>query len=504
MIYFKGRMKNAQGWVDSEYIPYSIGTYNGPFPGIGARFDNIDLSNADFDESTNVSFKIRKLNDQYNVNRDQGYVVYVSENPMARIYMNNEDLIFETGGKYGSFTVHRWPEQYYGSVVFDTDDVNTFSKVGSIYYRPASEPPSFSILAESIHGIQIIREVLLLNPYTPEPEETDPYSPGGSSGTGGGTGNFDGTGDDIAIPGLPTLSAVDTGLITLFNPSISQLKSLSDYLWSGFDLNTFKKIFANPMDCILGLSIVPVSVPNGELKEVSVGNIPTGVSMTVAASQYVIVDCGTLNVNEFWGAYLDYDPYTKAEIYLPYIGTHPISVDDIMGKSVHVVYHIDILSGACTAFVKCGGSVLYEFIGQCSSSIPVTGNDWTNVINGVLSVSAAIGTMVATGGATAPMAASAIASTAVNSMKSNVEKSGSMSGTGGMLAVQTPYLILTRPRQAMPARQNEFMGYPSFITSKLGSLSGYTVVEEIHLENISGTEQEISEIENLLKTGVIL
>ena len=333
----------------------------------------------------------------------------------------------------------------------------------------------------------------------------DPYSPGGETGTGGGTGNFDGTGDDVDIPGLPTLSAVDTGFITLFNPSITQLKSLASYLWSSaFDLNTFKKIFANPMDCILGLSIVPVSVPNGESKEVSVGNISTGISMTVAASQYVIVDCGTLNVNEFWGAYLDYDPYTKAEIYLPYIGTHPISVDDIMGKTVHVVYHIDILSGACTAFVKCGGSVLYEFIGQCSSSIPVTGNDWTNVINGVLSVSAAIGTMVATGGVTAPMAATAIASTAVNSMKSNVEKSGSMSGTGGMLAVQTPYLILTRPRQAMPARQNEFMGYPSFITSKLDSLSGYTVVEEIHLENISGTEQEISEIENLLKTGVIL
>lgn len=333
----------------------------------------------------------------------------------------------------------------------------------------------------------------------------DPYSPGGETGTGGGTGNFDGTGDDISIPGLPTLSAVDTGFITLFNPSIAQLKSLSDYMWSGaFDIATFRKIFANPMDCILGLSIVPVSVPNGNPKEVSVGNISTGVSMNTAAAQYVIVDCGTLNVNEFWGAYLDYDPYTKAEIYLPYIGTHPISVDDIMGKSVHVVYHVDILSGACTAFVKCGGSVLYEFIGQCSSSIPITGNDWTNVINGVLSVSAAIGTMVATGGATAPMAATAIASTAVNSMKSNVEKSGSMSGTGGMLAVQTPYLILTRPRQAMPARQNKFTGYPSFITSTLSSLSGYTVVEEIQLENISGTEQELSEIENLLKSGVIL
>lgn len=339
--------------------------------------------------------------------------------------------------------------------------------------------------------------------YTEPTPPTDPYEPGGGSTTGGGTGNFDGTGDDIDIPGLPTLSAVDTGFITLFNPSTGQLQSLAQYMWSsGFDLNTFKKLFADPMDCILGLSIVPVAVPNGGSKTVSVGNISTGVSMTVAATQYVEVDCGTLNVNEYWGAYLDYDPYTKAEIYLPYIGTHPIAVDDIMGKPVRVVYHIDILSGACTAFVKCGGSVLYEFIGQCSSSIPITGNDWTNVINGVLTVAGAIGTMVATGGASAPMAVGAIASTVTNSMKPNVEKSGSMSGTGGMLAVQTPYLILTRPRQALPSGQNSFTGYPSFITENLGSLSGYTEIERVHLEGINATEQELSEIENLLKSGV--
>lgn len=337
-------------------------------------------------------------------------------------------------------------------------------------------------------------------------ESTDPYAqdPEGESGTGGGTGTFDGTGDDIDIPGLPTLSAVDTGFITLFNPSAAQLKNLANYMWStGFDLDTFKKIFADPMDCILGLSIVPVAVPNGGTSTVSVGNISTGVSMTKAATQYVEVDCGTLNVNEYWGAYLDYDPYTQAEIYLPYIGTHPLKVDDIMGKAVRVVYHVDILSGACTAFVKCGDSVLYEFIGQCSSSIPITGNDWTNVINGVISIAGAIGSMVATGGASAPMAAGVIASTAVNSMKPNVEKSGSMSGTGGMLAVQTPYLILTRPRQALPTNQNEFMGYPSFITENLSEISGYTEIESIHLEGISGTEQEISEIESLLKSGVI-
>ena len=333
----------------------------------------------------------------------------------------------------------------------------------------------------------------------------DPFEPGGESGTGGGTGNFDGTGDDIGFPSIPTLSAVDTGFITLFNPSIGELNSLSNYMWSGgFDLATFKKLFADPMDCILGLSIVPVDVPNGSSREVKVGNISTGITMTTAASQFVTVDCGTLNVKEFWGAYLDYDPFTKAEIYLPYIGTHPLAVDDIMNKAVHVEYHIDILSGACCAMVKCGNSVIYSFVGQCSCSIPVTANDWTNVINGALSIAASIGSMVATGGASAPMALTDIASTAVNSMKPNVEKSGSIGGMGGMLGVQTPYLILTRPRQALPKNQNRFSGYPSFITRKLSDVSGYTEIESIHLENIGATEQELSEIESLLKGGVIL
>ena len=333
---------------------------------------------------------------------------------------------------------------------------------------------------------------------------SDPYFPGGSTEPGGGTGSFDDKGELIGVPGLPTLSAVSAGFITLFNPTIPQLKNLASYMWSDlFDVAGWKKIFADPMDAILGLSIVPVAVPSPNTEEVKVGNISTGVQMSVAESQYVEVDCGTLNVEEFWGSYLDYAPYTKAEIYLPYCGIHPISVDDIMGKTVRVVYHVDILSGACCAFVECGGTVLYSFVGQCSSSIPITGDNWTNVINGAISVAGAIGTMISSGGASAPMAIGQIASTAVNTMKPSIEKSGSMGGTGGMLGVQKPYLILSRPRQALPSKQNTFSGYPSFITEKLGDLSGYTEIDSIHLENVPATEPELSEIESLLKGGVI-
>ena len=361
------------------------------------------------------------------------------------------------------------------------------------------------------------------DPIHPVIDTDDPFEPGGISGEDGGGGLYDDTSDPVDFPGMPSLSAVDTGFITLFNPSLAELRNLASYMWTGlFDIDNFRKIFANPMDCILGLSIVPVAVPDGGSKQVTVGNIPTGVTMNVAAHQYVDVNCGSIDVKEYWGAYLDYEPFTKAEIYLPYIGTHVISVDDIMKKTIAVRYHVDILSGSCTAYVKCGNSIIYEFVGQCSASIPICGNDWTNVINGALTIAGAIGTMVATGGAAAPTAAGVaattathnqlqmiqggqtIASAAVNSLKPSIEKSGAMAGTGGLMGVQTPYLILTRPRQALPKNQNYYTGYPSFITHTLGSLSGFTIVENVHLEGIPGTNEEIVEIENLLKLGVIL
>lgn len=355
--------------------------------------------------------------------------------------------------------------------------------------------------------------------------DTDPFGGGGTTdGTGGpsggsGGGDFDGTSDPIDFPLLPTLSAADTGFITLFNPSTSQLRALATYMWSNplFDLDAWKKIFADPMDAILGLSIVPVNVPSGGSGVVTVGNISTGVSMTKASAQYVEVDCGSINVKEYWGAYLDYAPYTKCEIHLPYCGTHPIDVDDIMNKTVHIKYHIDILSGGCCAYVKCGNSVLYEFAGQCAASIPITGDDWTNVINGVMQIAASVGSMVATGGLTAPVTQSnlpasigkAVAIDAnigstIMSMKPSIEKSGSLGGVGGMLAVQKPYLILTRPKQALPSRQNHYTGYPSFITQRLSGLTGYTQIEQIHLENVPATSAELDEIELLLKGGVLL
>lgn len=362
------------------------------------------------------------------------------------------------------------------------------------YYDPTSDPDSPEYDPTK-------------DPDSPEYDPTDPKDPYRPPSTeGGGDPEVKPPVDPVTPPPTPPSHAINSRFVTLYTPSLSQLNALAEYLWSpAWSIDGFKKIFANPMDCILGLMIFPaLAAPTGS-KEVNVGNLSTGVTMSYIDNQYVEVNCGSFEITEYYASYLDYDPYTKIEIYLPYIGTHRLSADDVMAKTIQLKYMIDLLSGACVAFLVVDGTTLYTFTGSCATPIPVSGNDWSNMVNGILSVAGAATAAVISGGTAGTMAAGALASTSlfVSSHKEHIRHGGSVASAAGLMSIQTPYLIVTRPRQALPIGQNSFQGYPSFMTESLGSLSGYTEVESCHLEHIPCTDEELKEIERLLKGGVL-
>lgn len=169
-------------------------------------------------------------------------------------------------------------------------------------------------------------------------------------------------------------------------------------------------------------------------------------------------------------------------------------------------YSIDLLSGACVAELKCGGTILYSFPGQCAAPLPITGNDWTSLFSSAISVVAAGATLLLSEGTSAPAIAGAVAASSQSalSMKPTFTRSGSVSGAAGFLASQTAYLVRSNPVAVVPSNQNRFTGYPSFITKTLGDIRGYNEIDSVHLEGIPATKAEIAEIETLLKGGVIL
>ena len=362
-----------------------------------------------------------------------------------------------------------------------------------------------STITNLIGGIKAVDET---DPYS-QGDESESIGPAGSSFTGiGGQGSFTNPQFTGGVPSLPTLSAVDTGLLQLYcSSSAAGMNALAQFLWSSaFDLDTFKKLFTDPMDLIIGAAILPCT-PSNAASVILFGNINTGVSMPKATTQYVAVDCGTLTLTPRTGSFLDYAPHSKISIYLPYIGMRELNMTELVGKTIGVVYHVDVLTGACVAFVTANGVVLYEYSGSCAVQIPITSSNWASVLQSLATIGgSAIGGFAAGGpmGAVVAGGVSAASNAASGGLTPSFQRGGSVSGSAGLLADQNPYLVVELPNQCKASNQNWFEGYPNYTTMYLNQCVGYTKVHEINLEGIGCTRSELAEIETLLKGGVII
>lgn len=237
-----------------------------------------------------------------------------------------------------------------------------------------------------------------------QPLPDNPYEPGGDSGEGAEPpGTFDDTSDPIPDSSLPTISSAATGFTRIYNPTLSQLNSLAQYMWTDDSFfqtfwNHIKQYIEDPMQAIIGLNIVPVPVPNGGTEEVKVLYIPTGVQMTKAASQFVDRDCGTVKLERYYGSALDQSPYTTVECFLPFVGTVHLDTDEVMGAELNIKYRIDVCSGECVAKIFVDGNCLYQYAGNCAINVPISSANFSNYIGAVLGLAGAVAGGFAGGG----------------------------------------------------------------------------------------------------------
>lgn len=372
----------------------------------------------------------------------------------------------------------------------------------------------------------------------------NPYSPGEYSGPDGGIdSNFSEVTDVVPIGDLPdeTVSAVGSGFSTIFTPTKSQLRHLQGIMWGSDIVGFFQNMVENIGEMFVSLGVVPFVVPAGATVSVKwFGIVDTAVSLTLASRQWIRFDMGSIAVSSdderifTTDSALDYTPYAKLGIYLPFIGFQDLDIDECRKAPLHLYYDIDIMSGACVAKIEVAGSVLYQFSGNCLSQIPLSSQDaqtlFTNAVNVGLAA-AGVGTAAAVAGAGDAAAAgqamsaseaelgetkrsaqvsqaesklAACTANAAVGMKPNYTRTGAVGGACALLAEKTPYLYLKTSRQSMPEGYEKVCGFPCNIYGYLREFSGYTVVEDIRLNNLVATSKEVEEIYQLLKSGVII
>lgn len=334
------------------------------------------------------------------------------------------------------------------------------------------------------------------DPETNEPDEGTPddYQP------------------DVGVTGItkPSYGAINTGFTKMYRVSDTQLKALAGYLWTSDFATNVKKFFSDPREIIVGLAIMPVIPETGNSETISAGGISTGISGLPLTDQYKFNTedtTGYAEVKAEKGNFLDYNPYTKVTAHLPFVGSHSLDVNDVMGKNLTLKYIFDFLTGSCVAEIDVNGKPRYFFGGSCGIQVPTSSEDFSRMYSGIISAGASIGTLmssIAGGGLTAPLAIGTAANLLTNAMNSSptVEYTSGSGSVNGMIGCKTAFITLEKPKEKVAGEQSKFTGKPSYIKRKLKSCTGYTKCFSVHLDNVPCTGQERSELERLLIAGV--
>ena len=337
-----------------------------------------------------------------------------------------------------------------------------------------------------------------------------PYGDGASTSQGG-QGDMTDNSEPIEIDSKPLLTTGE--FLRVYKLTATDLSALQAKLISnGFLDGLIAKLRTDAMDYIVGLNAIPISASNVASSTIKIANLDTEITASYLSWYIEDIDFGEIALTEYFQTFMDYSPYTKLSVYIPYCGIVPLNVDNFMNDKISMKCRVDMLTGQFVVFVSNSVGVVTTVSGNCAYQLPIRANDYNRLVTSGLGL---LGGIVGTAGALAtgniPLAIGAglgtiggLVATSQAMTKPDVTSKGSLGGNYGLLGNRTPYLIIQRPTISVPPDYGKTIGYMSRITAKLGDLAGYTVVEEIHLEHISATDDEKKLIENALKSGVIL
>ena len=271
-----------------------------------------------------------------------------------------------------------------------------------------------------------------------------------------------------------------------------------------FSLSTLNIV---PLDTDLKIGGVNVTYNNENIK---VGQIVSPATTSVS------VLFGEFNIPRLSNTFLDYSPYTKYELLLPFAPT-PVTLPDwCVNKTVSAIFLYDIYTTACQYVIECNGERICSVSGIFGVDRPISAQnvalkDASRLSAQVATASSVLGgVMSATTGNIGGIMSGAIGgvsalSQMIMSGKQNymytVGANGDSSSVGLCHAV---HLKITRTLSAEDSNFAHVYGRPLCRYKKLSSVTGYTKCNNVNTNGLSCYENEKQMIKQLLETGIYI
>ena len=327
----------------------------------------------------------------------------------------------------------------------------------------------------------------------------------------------DNSSDTVEFPKVNITANTLTGcMVYNYSSALEVLK----WLKSNTFFNDINRLFSNPLEAVYSFLLYPFDIVNHDSNNVEPSTITSILNVSTDIPNYLIkngynfiIDGGEYFYMPYYGNFADY-AFVDYSLYIPFCGIVSLNPDDVVNKTLSIKYALNISSGEATVFLLSDGQLLRIFTASLAQSIPIiASNNNERILNITLSALGNIGNVgkgIATSVATQnPLPAlSSVGEGILDTGKTILENPYRQTITGKLgvdTAIYAPYdcyLIIDNHYYSPPSQQSQLQGVPSISGTTINDLTGYFSVKSVDITSTTATVSELSEIEQILKSGV--
>ena len=274
-----------------------------------------------------------------------------------------------------------------------------------------------------------------------------------------GTGGAITWGLHFSVVQPPSEERVD--FFTIYEPTNANMKKINDAIFinaaDGTTINvqqyfsSYKKFYCN--------------IPVAGYKQLKGGRYDFGEQAPYVKEHTIVVDCGSVEIPEQNQSLLDYSPFSRLTIYLPFIGFQELDDKLVVGHTLKVQYVVDVLSGRCLAQLYVDSTDLKSCFAEYGGTI---------------------------------------AADEIFGTDNGYNYYGAYELMTTMQLGELSCYVLIHTKIPLEGDIVNYKGLPTNEIVKVGDVTGFVKYSSIHVDGMTATDSEKSEIESLLMSGIFV
>lgn len=279
-----------------------------------------------------------------------------------------------------------------------------------------------------------------------------------------------------------------------------ELKKLSQFLWSSGFFDNILLVNNSPIENIISLkALIGTVTTTGTSQAITLGNVTTTAN-AIPCNESITINVGSITLPRKYNNFLDFEPYTKVQIYLPFYGCAMLDSSLVIGRTITIKYIIDVITATAKIKIIHDNKTLYEFKTTCGSDLPITSSNRASVEMGYLSSGVGMGVSIASGNVLGGLASGL--SMAQSQYHSST--SGNVSGVLNFHDSRMITVLVDRPVYTELRNFNKTHGRVCNLSKTLRDLRGFTKCAENVQIPFNCLDEERTMIIEQLTNGVII